>query len=71
VRKVAVRRFPLCDFCAENGTTRNAHYEGPTRYGPHATMCEYHHKAAGIPGSSITIRFQLAQPSPFLPGMEA
>jgi len=67
VRTVPVSKFPLCDFCAENGTTRNAHYDGPTSLGPHANMCSYHYNAVGIPGSSITVRFTRERQAP-LPG---
>ena len=59
MKKIPVSKFPDCDFCKENGTTRSAHYDGPTRFGPHANMCGYHYQAAGIEGSSITVRFVL------------
>jgi hypothetical protein len=64
MKAVVVREFPDCDFCKENGVKRNAHYEGPTRFGPHASMCGYHHTAAGIEGSSITVKFRLEKQEP-------
>jgi len=43
VREVIVAEQPKCDFCSSK-----AEYDGKTRDGPWANMCEYHFRLNGI-----------------------
>lgn len=40
--------MPDCDFCAESGKKRTAQYDGRTKFGPWAYMCDTHFRAHGI-----------------------
>ena len=42
-RVAYVTSYPQCDFC-----TREARYDGKTRMGPWANMCEFHFKLYGL-----------------------
>ena len=39
---------PLCDICAQTGLTTRAYYDGATRKGPWAYMCETHFADLGV-----------------------
>ena len=43
VREVIVAELPKCDFCSSK-----AAYDGKTRFGAWANMCEYHFVQHGI-----------------------
>ena len=43
VRDVVVAKLPKCDFCSTK-----AEYDGKTRDGPWANVCEYHFRLNGI-----------------------
>ena len=43
MREVIVAERPKCDFCSAK-----AEYDGKTRDGPWANMCEYHFRLHGI-----------------------
>jgi len=46
--EVGVTRLPNCDFCRVNGLTHKAEYDGRTRRGVWANMCEQHFKLHGV-----------------------
>lgn len=43
--------LPPCDFCCEVKVTRPALYDGKTKLGPWANMCDFHLKMYGYPNS--------------------
>lgn len=58
MKNVTVAELPTCDIHKhfESILTVPARFDGPTRLGSHAYMCEVCHEEYGIPGSSITTR---------------
>ena len=46
-RSVKVRRLPLCDFCFGEDLCA-ARYDGKTKQGSWANMCEQHFKVHGV-----------------------
>jgi hypothetical protein len=47
--KAYVASLPKCDFCAELGKPAvDAHYDGKTKLGPWASMCDEHWTMFGI-----------------------
>ena len=50
--EVRVATFPDCDFCqqevAPGEWVNKARYDGKTRFGPWANMCERHFRAHGV-----------------------
>ncbi len=45
---VAVEVMPNCDLCSQEGNTVKAVYDGKTRMGPWAYMCEDHYQRFGF-----------------------
>ncbi|QGJ92876.1 hypothetical protein PBI_BEAGLE_119 [Arthrobacter phage Beagle] len=43
-----VATLPKCDLCRELGRTTDAHYDGKTKLGPWASMCDEHFEKFGI-----------------------
>ena len=48
--KVIVSKLPACDLCKRNPLIpyQAAYYDGKTRMGPWAFMCEEHFKTCGV-----------------------
>ena len=48
--EVMVDQLPNCDFCKQNPLIpyQAAHYDGKTKMGPWAYMCEEHFKQYGV-----------------------
>lgn len=44
--EVEISHYPECDFCIIK--IPNAHYDGRTKLGPWACMCEHHFKVYGV-----------------------
>jgi hypothetical protein len=43
-----VATLPKCDFCKQLGRTADAHYDGKSKVGPWANMCDDHWADYGI-----------------------
>jgi hypothetical protein len=46
--EVKVRELPMCDICKSGGQVRPAQYDGKTKLGPWAFMCEFHFNLIGV-----------------------
>lgn len=46
--QVTVPELPPCDFCKEQGVTKDAHYDGNTTIGQWAFMCNAHYSVYGM-----------------------
>lgn len=46
--EVKVARLPNCDFCTSRGETRSARYDGKTKLGPWANMCNKDFNEYGV-----------------------
>jgi hypothetical protein len=46
--QVKIAEAKPCDFCKQDGVERDAKYDGKTKMGPWANMCEMHFKHYGL-----------------------
>jgi hypothetical protein len=46
--EVEVSKLPNCDICQQDGTYTEAKYDGATRMGPWAYMCDIHFRMYGV-----------------------
>lgn len=46
--RATVPELPKCDLCKEQGIDVDAYYDGKTRLGPWAYMCDVHFDVYGI-----------------------
>lgn len=47
-REAVVSTIPRCDFCNQNGETKDAVYDAASAMGPWAYMCESHFQQHGV-----------------------
>lgn len=46
--EIKVKELPCCDFCSGQGFQTRASYDGRTKQGPWANMCEMHMRQWGL-----------------------
>jgi hypothetical protein len=65
MRTARVKYLPPCDFCRGallglNNPAPKALYDGPTKQGPWANMCQRHLESAGLPNNPLTTKLEVA-----------